>query len=326
MFFLFYRSFAFHANYYGLTEPIRTPFSKISLFLFLFDTLLETESQGMGAMNQIRTWLFLLGLPLAMILVGDLVAHEAGVFAALFITILMYVTAFNSNDVILRLYHAQEAGADDAPQLKAIVSSLAQKAGLPIPKIYLIKDDSPNAFSIGHHKAKSGIVVTTGLLDTLNQDELAAVIAHELSHINHQDTLIATISTVVAGFFSGLANTAVWKKLFDEKNKVEDKINPTLMRIFGPIAAGLIKISVSGSKEFLADQDGAKLCGNPQALASALEKIEMSKTNKVFAKAEILPATAHLFFVNPLQQPQLVSLFHTQPLTAERIRQLSAAK
>lgn len=273
-------------------------------------------------MNQIRTWLFLLGLTLAMILVGDLVAGEAGVFLALFCIILMYVTAYNSNGVILRLYQAKEAGTDDAPQLKAIVSSLAQKAGLAVPKIYLIKDESPNAFSIGHRKTKSGIVVTTGLLDTLNQDELAAVIAHELSHINHQDTLIATISTAIAGSFSGLANTAVWKKLFDETNKVEDKINPTLMRIFGPVAAGLIKISIPSAKEFIADQDGAKLCGNPQALASALEKIEMSKTNKVFAKAEILPATANLFFVNPLQQPKLVSLFHTQPPTPERIRAL----
>lgn len=276
----------------------------------------------MDTMNQVRTWLFLLGLPLATVLVGDLVAGEAGICAAIFLTILMYMSAFSANKTVLHLYHAREAGADDVPQLKTIVTSLAQKAGLPIPTIYLIKDDAPNAFSIGHSSAKSGIVVTTGLFDVLNQDELAAVVAHELSHINHQDTLIATISAAIAGFFSGLANTAIWKKFFDEKNKVEDKINPTLMRIFGPIAAGLIKISISGSKEFIADHDGAKLCGNPHALASALEKIEMSKTNKVFAKAEILPATAHLFFVNPLQQPQLVSLFHTQPLTAERIRQL----
>lgn len=277
-------------------------------------------------MNQVRTWFILLGLPLAMILLGDLVAGEVGVIVAIFLSILMYISAFSSNSVVLHLYHAQEAGSDDVPQLKTIVSSLAQKAGLPIPKIYLIKDDSPNAFSIGHTSTKSGIVVTTGLLDALNQDELAAVIAHELSHIQRQDTLIATVSATIAGFFSGLANTASWKKLFDDKNTVEDKINPTLMRIFGPVAAGLIKISISGSKEFIADNDGAKLCGNPQALASALEKIEMSKTNKVFTKAELLPATAHLFFVNPLQQPQLVSLFHTQPLTAERIRQLQVIK
>lgn len=277
-------------------------------------------------MNQMKTWYFLLGLPLAMILVGDLVAHEAGVCFAIFLTILMYIAAFNANGIVLRLYHAQEAGADDVPQLKIIVSSLAQKAGLPVPKIYLIKDDSPNAFSIGRSSAKSGIVVTTGLLDALNQDELAAVIAHELSHIDHQDTLIATISAAIAGFFSGLANTATWKKFFDEKEVVEDKINPTLMRFLGPIAAGLIKISISGSKEFIADQDGAKLCGNPQALASALEKIEQSKTTQVFAKAELLPATAHLFFVNPLRQSQLISLFHTQPPTAERIRELQVAK
>lgn len=275
-------------------------------------------------MNQVKTWLFLLGLPLALLLLGDLIAHEFGVCIAIFLIILMYISAFSANTVVLNLYGAHKAGPDEVSQLKTIVTSLAQKAGLPIPTIYLIKDDSPNAFSIGHHKTKAGIVVTTGLLDTLNQDELAAVIAHELSHINHQDTLIATISASIAGFFTGLANTAAWKKFFDEKKKVENKINPTLMKIFGPIASGLIKISISSSKEFEADHEGAKLCGNPQSLVSALEKIEMSKTNTVFTKAELLPATAHLFFVNPLQQTQLVSLFHTQPLTAERIRQLQA--
>lgn len=275
-------------------------------------------------MNQIRTLLFLLGIPLAMILIGDLVAHEAGVCVAIILTVLMYLSAWSANGALPRLYNARETTLDDLPKLKTIVTALAQSTNLAIPKIYLINDDAPNAFAIGRNKNQAGLVITTGLLDALNEDELKAVLSHEFSHIQQQDTLIAGISAVVAGFFTGLANTTIWKKIINEKSKAEDKINPTLMRIFAPIASVLIKLAVSPAKEFLADHAGAKLCGNPQALASALEKIEKSKEKMVFSKAELLPTTAHLFFVNPLQPTGTASLFDIQPSTANRIRQLES--
>lgn len=277
-------------------------------------------------MNQAKTLFFLLGIPLFLILLGDLIAGEAGVVFSVAISILMYFTAWNANGVILRLYHAREANPEEITKLKTLVTALTQKANLPIPKIYLISDDSPNAFSIGRNINNAGLVLTTGLLDVLDEDELTAVLAHELSHIKHHDTLITTISAAVAGFFTSMANTATWKKLLDEKQKVADKINPTAMQILAPIASILIKISTSGEKEFQADRDGAALCDHPKALASALTKIEKSKEDIVFTKAELLPATAHLFFVNPLQPSKIADLFAIQPPTAERIRQLEAIK
>jgi len=257
-----------------------------------------------------------------MLMVGDLIAGHPGILVAALLALLMNINAYFYSDVIvLRLHHAKKM--DAALPIQDIIKALADKAGLPIPTLYLIENDVPNAFAVGRNAKKASIALTAGLIKILNSDELTAVLAYEMAHILHRDTFVGGAIATVAGGITGIADKSVWASIFGMhvKNK-NPHLNGVVMMVVGPIATLLIRLAIARSREYEADATGAALCGNPLWLASALEKIEVAKSQSVFVLAEIRPATAHLFIVNPLHSKKLAALFATHPSTEARILRL----
>jgi heat shock protein HtpX len=240
-----------------------------------------------------------------------------------------FVSYFWSDKIVLRMYGATEADPATYPYLYQTVRMLTQTAGLPMPKIYIIPDEQPNAFATGRNPEHAAVAVTEGILRILDKDELAGVLAHEVSHIRNSDILIGTIAATIAGAISMLANMAQWALIFgggrsDERESGGHPVVMILMMILAPIAAMLVQMAISRTREYGADHTGATLIRNPDALARALEKLHKSKEVIPMAKAE--PATAHMFIVSPLTGGGLLTLFSTHPPMEKRVAALRAMR
>ena len=278
-------------------------------------------------MNRTKTLVLLATLTALLLWAGQALAGQAGLVVALVVTGLMNFGAYWFSDkIVLRMYSAREVSEAEAPSLHAIVGSLVAGSNLPLPRIYVIPEEAPNAFATGRNPRNGAVAVTEGLLRLLNREELAGVIAHELGHIRNRDTLIMTVAATLAGALSMLANMASWGMLFGRSSDDESEGTHPLAGLLGiliaPIAALLIQTAISRSREFLADEAGARLAGNPLGLANALRKIEAYSRRTPMTAGS--PATAHLFIINPFSGGGMLRLFSTHPLTGERIERLEA--
>jgi len=263
-----------------------------------------------------------------LVAVGGLFGGRGGATIMLIVSFgINFFSYWYSDTIVLKAYDAREVTPTQAPDLYRMVENLAGNADLPMPKVYIIDTDVPNAFATGRNPSHAAVAVTTGIMRTLQYDELAGVVAHELSHIKHRDTLISTIVASIAGVISWIGNMAQWAAIFGMgRNDDEDNgggfIGMMFTIIVAPLAALLIQMAISRSREYEADLSGGQICRNPLALASALEKIEYYAQNAVMQQAT--PATAHMFIINPLagSAKKLMNLFSTHPATAERIARL----
>jgi heat shock protein HtpX len=226
--------------------------------------------------------------------------------------------------MVLRMYNAQEVDESTAPGLYRMVRELAERAGLPMPRVYLIDEDQPNAFATGRNPENAAVAATTGIMRILTERELRGVMAHELAHVKHRDILISTISATVAGAVSSLAQFGMMFGGRDEEGRPANPVVSILVMLLAPIAAMLIQFAISRAREFEADRGGAEISGDPQALASALEKIHRYAQGIPMATAEANPATAQMMIMNPLSGGAIAGLFSTHPDTGERIARLQA--
>ena len=271
-------------------------------------------------MNYFRTALLLAALTGFFLVVGYLLGGQSGLVIALVVALGMNIFAYwNSDSMVLRMANAQEVGPNEAPELYGIVQDLAQRGGLPMPRVYIIDDPQPNAFATGRNPENAAVAATTGILRTLTYEELAGVMAHELAHIKNHDTLTMTITATFAGAISSLVTFGMF---FGSRDNRPNFIVQILLSILAPMAAALIQMAISRSREFLADEQGARLSGNPLALASALRKIQGYAQQAPMHHGG--PATAHLFIINPFSGAAFAKLFSTHPPTEERIARLEA--
>jgi heat shock protein HtpX len=278
--------------------------------------------------NMVKTTVFLALLTGLFVAVGGLVGGRSGmVMAFVFALIMNFVSYWFSDKIVLKMYGAQPIGEAEAPAVHRIVRNLATKAGIPMPKLYLIPSEAPNAFATGRSPQHAAVAVTEGILRIMNETELEGVLAHELSHVLNRDVLISTVAATVAGAISMLANMAQWGLMFggsrDEEGRGTNPIALLLTVILAPIAAMLIQMAVSRSREYQADASGARLTRNPGDLASALAKLGQAAR---IIPMNANPATAHLFIVNPLSGRSLASLFATHPPLEDRIARLQAMR
>ena len=279
-------------------------------------------------MPYVRTVLLLAALTGIFLVVGDLIAGRQGMIIAFFLALAMNLFAYwNSDRLVLSMYGAREVDEAGAPQLYGLVRDLAQRAGLPMPKIYMIDNDQPNAFATGRNPQHAAVAVNTGLMRLLLPEEVAGVLAHELSHVRHRDTLTMTMTAVIAGAIGMLANFAFFFGGMGRDRREGGGLGALgglLVMLFAPIAATLVQLAISRTREYEADRKGAEIAGNPLWLASALGKLEHGARAIDNPVAEGHPATAHLFIVNPLHRQTLAGLFATHPPIEERIRRLEA--
>ena len=269
-----------------------------------------------------KTAMLMALMTMLLMAIGDYFGGLQGMTIMLFFGVAMnFFTYWNSDKMVLAHYRAQEVNARTAPRLYAIVKRLADRAKLPMPKVYVIDSPVPNAFATGRNPEHAAVAVNTALADLLDEDELAGVLAHELSHVKHRDILISTVAASMAGAISTIAQ---WGMFLgggrDENGESRNPIATILVMILAPLAAALIQMAVSRSREYMADKSGGELCGNPNALADALLKIE------AFARRRVMPdateATAHMFIINPFSGVNMKQLFSTHPPTEERVRLL----
>ena len=269
-----------------------------------------------------KTAMLMALMTMLLMAIGDYFGGLQGMTIMLVFGVVMnFFTYWNSDKMVLAHYRAQEVNARTAPRLYAIVKCLADRAKLPMPKVYVIDSPVPNAFATGRNPEHAAVAVNTALADLLDEDELAGVLAHELSHVKHRDILISTVAASMAGAISTIAQ---WGMFFgggrDENGESRNPIATILVMILAPMAAALIQMAVSRSREYMADKSGGELCGNPNALADALLKIE------AFARRRVMPgateATAHMFIINPFSGVNMKQLFSTHPPTEERVRLL----
>jgi heat shock protein HtpX len=253
--------------------------------------------------------------------VGYLLGGTGGVFVAFLAAAAMNLFSYwNADKLVLRMHHAEEVDATRAPELHALVRELAARAELPMPKLYMIENAQPNAFATGRNPENAAVAVTTGLVQELSREELAGVIAHELAHVKHRDTLTMTIAATIAGAISMLANFAFF--FGGNRNNPLGIVGLLLAAITAPIAALLIQMAISRTREYSADRTGATIAGNPLWLAAALQKIARAAGRMPMLTAERNPATAPLFIVNPLTGERMDNLFSTHPATENRIAAL----
>jgi heat shock protein HtpX len=273
-------------------------------------------------MNYLRTAILLAGLTALFMGVGFLIGGQAGAMIALLIAAAMNLFSYwNSDKLVLSMHGAQEVDARSAPELFHMVRELSQRAGLPMPRVYLMDNPQPNAFATGRNPQNAAVAVTTGLLQTLSSDEVAGVVAHELAHIANRDTLIMTITATIAGAISMLAQFGLFFGGNRENNGF-GLIGTIAMVILAPIAAMLVQMAISRTREYSADALGARIVGRPVALASALAKISNVAAHVENDSAERNPATAHLFIINPLSGHRMDNLFSTHPAVENRIAAL----
>jgi heat shock protein HtpX len=275
--------------------------------------------------NWLKTGILMAGIVALFGAIGGALGGGQGMLIALAIAAAMNLWAYWFSDkMVLRMYRAQQVDAASAPQLYNIVQELAQRAQLPMPKVYLIDEEQPNAFATGRNPGNAAVAATTGILRILNTRELRGVMAHELAHVKHRDILISTISATVAGAISSIANFGM---MFGAHRNDQGHSNPfsgLLMMIVAPIAAMLIQFAISRSREFEADRGGAEISGDAEALAAALEKIHRYAQGIPMPTAEAHPATAQMMIANPLSGGGLRGLFSTHPDVGERIARLMA--
>lgn len=276
--------------------------------------------------NQFKTAVLMAAITALFVAIGGAMGGRQGmVLALLFASVGNVLSYWFSDRMVLRMYNAREVDAGSAPQLHATVAELARRAGLPMPKVYVIEENAPNAFATGRNPAHAAVAVTTGLLQALDASELRGVIAHELAHVRHRDILISTISATMAGAISALANFALLFGGRDENGRPANPVASIALALLAPMAAALIQMAISRAREFEADRGGAEISGDPRALASALRRIEAAVHGTApFEAAEEHPATAQMMILNPLSGAALGRLFATHPSTEERVARLIA--
>ena len=281
--------------------------------------------------NLMKTGFLLAVLTCLLVLVGGAIGGQQGMTIAFILAFVMNVGSYWFSDkIVLSMYGAQPVDEAQAPGLYRIVREQAAEAKIPVPPIYLIQDDSPNAFATGRNPSHAAVAVTEGILRIMSEDELKGVLAHELSHVRNRDTLIMTVAATLAGAITYLAQMAQWAAIFGGGRRSDDEgegggglIGMLLMAILAPFAAMLIQMAISRGREYEADASGARLCHRASGLEHALEKLETASQQ---ASLVATPATAHLFIVNPLTAGGLATLFSTHPPIEERIARLRAMK
>ncbi len=272
-------------------------------------------------MNMVKTVFLMTVMMILFLLVGYLLGGSTGMtIAFVFALIMNFSSYWFSDKVVLAMYKAKEVTAETAPKFYALVQQLTSSANLPMPKVYIINDPTPNAFATGRNPEHAAVAATTGILQNLNNDELAGVISHELAHVKHRDMLTGTIAATLVGTITYVAQMAGWAMMFGRSRDDDDGISSLLLLILAPIAATLLQLAISRSREFAADEGGAHITGNPMGLASALRKI--SAGNEAKQLNNVGPATAHMFIVNPLHGGGVMKLFSTHPPIEERIKRL----
>jgi heat shock protein HtpX len=276
-------------------------------------------------MNHFKTFLLMLVLTVLFILVGTAIGGRDGaIYAFVFAALMNFFAYWFSDKIVLRMYGAQQVSQAEAPELYQIVAELTSKVSLPMPKVYIMENDTPNAFATGRNPEHAAVAVTTGIMRILSKEELMGVIGHELSHIRHRDILISTIAATMAGAIAMLARMAQWGAIFgagrsdDEEGGGGNFLFTLVFSIIAAFAAILIQMAISRSREYLADEGGAHL-SHPSYLAKALGKLDMA-AHKIPMQAN--PSTAHMFIVNPLRGGGVLSLFSTHPPIEERIARL----
>ncbi len=280
-------------------------------------------------MNTLKTTVLMALLTGIMIAVGGAVGGDFGAVVMLVISLGMnFFSYWFSDSVVLKMYDARQVSAGEAPDLYNLVADLAKRAHLPMPKVCVINSDVPNAFATGRNPNHAAVAVTTGIMRALNYEELSGVLAHELSHIKHRDTLISTVAASIAGVISMIANIAQWAAIFGSNRDDEDNggiIGSLVTIIIAPLAAMLIQMAISRSREYDADKSGGEICGNPLYLANALTKIENYAVSSNTMQ-QATPATAHMFIINPFSGSgkALMNLFSTHPQTSDRVARLKS--
>lgn len=273
--------------------------------------------------NWVKTFMLMAAITALFIVIGGMIGGRNGMMFALVMALGMNLFSYWFSDkMVLRMYNAQEVDAGSAPQFYGMVQELSQRAGLPMPRVYLINEDAPNAFATGRNPEHAAVAATTGILRVLSERELRGVMAHELAHVRHRDILTSTIAATMAGAISALANMAMFFGGRDENGNRSNPIASIAVAILAPLAASLIQMAISRAREFEADRGGAEISGDPQALASALDKIHRYAQGIPFQAAEEHPATAQMMIMNPLSGGAIANLFSTHPATEERIARL----
>ena len=275
--------------------------------------------------NLMKTAILMAAITALFMAIGAMIGGRAGMMLALVVALGMnFFSYWFSDQMVLKMYNAREVDETSAPRFHAMVKELAQRANLPMPKVYLIDEDAPNAFATGRNPEHAAVAATTGIINVLTERELRGVMAHELAHVKHRDILISTISATMAGAISMLANFAVLFGGRDEEGRPANPLAGIAVAILAPLAASLIQMAISRAREFEADRGGAEISGDPAALASALDKIHRYAQGIPMATAEAHPATAQMMIMNPLSGGAVAGLFSTHPDTGERIARLNA--
>ncbi len=275
--------------------------------------------------NLMKTAILMAAITALFMLIGRWMGGSAGMMLALVVALGMnFFSYWFSDKIVLKMYNAREVDDSTAPQFVAMVRDLAQRANLPMPKVYLIDEDAPNAFATGRNPEHAAVAATTGIIRVLGERELRGVMAHELAHVKHRDILLSTISATMAGAIGMLANFAMFFGGRDSEGRRGNPIAGILVAILAPLAASLIQMAISRAREFEADRGGAEISGDPAALASALDKIHRYAQGIPLGPAERHPETAQMMIMNPLSAGGLRGLFSTHPPTEERVAALMA--
>jgi heat shock protein HtpX len=275
--------------------------------------------------NLLKTAVLMAAITALFMAIGSVLGGQQGMMIALVVALGMnFFSYWFSDKLVLKMYNAQEVDPTSAPQFYGMVRELAERAQLPMPRVYLIQEDAPNAFATGRNPQHAAVAATTGILRVLSERELRGVMAHELAHVKHRDILISTISATMAGAISMLANFAMFFGGRDSEGRPHNPVVSILVMLLAPLAASLIQMAISRAREFEADRGGAEISGDPQALASALQKIKQYASGIPMDAAERHPETAQMMIVNPLSGGGLRGLFSTHPSTEERVERLLA--
>ncbi len=282
--------------------------------------------------NMFKTTLLLATLTGLLVIVGRIVGGPTGmIIAFLFAIVMNFGSYWYSDKIVLKMYHAREVTESENPQLYNIVRSLAMRARLPMPKVYIVDTSMPNAFATGRDPKHAAVAATTGIMNLLTPEELEGVLGHEMAHVKNRDTLISAVAATIAGVITMIATWVRWAAIFGgiggrDSDGANNIVGFIALAIVAPLAATIIQLAISRSREFAADAEGARISQKPWALASALSKLEYGNSNYSPRRGDVQASetTAHMFIMNPLKRGSLAGLFRTHPLTEERIRRLKA--